>query len=130
VSAEAALAICKAEWADARLRFSGALDPSTQNLIRATDEFLASDHALDAFKGGWTMEQLFGMGRREYATQCGLICLAARGTIEIVRFDEGRVWIRVANVPEDDDHPISYRPQDFVVSNSQPWWQDQVPLAN
>ena len=81
MSAEAALAICKAEWADARLRYSGVLDPPTQKLFRATDEFLATDHALDAFKGGWTVEQLFGMGRGEYATQCGLICLAARGVI-------------------------------------------------
>ncbi len=131
MSAEAALAICKAEWADARLRFSGVpVNASTQKLLEATDVFLASDYALDAFKGGWSMEQLFGMGRGEFAAHCGLICQAALGAIEIVRFDEKRVWIRVPNAPGDDGIPISYRSRDFSISNSPPWWQDRVPLAN
>jgi hypothetical protein len=131
MSAEAALAICKAEWADARLRYAGPdVDPSTLKLVRATDAFLVSHHALDAFKGGWTLEQLFGLGRGEHATEWGLICLAARGIIEIVRFDESRVWIRVPNAPGAGATPVSYRPKDFPVSNGRPWWQDDVPLAN
>ena len=130
MSAEATLAICKAEWAHARLRFVSVHNPSTQKLVCATDQFLASDDALDAFKGGWTVEQLFGMGRGERAAQVGLVCLVACGDIEIVRFDEKRVWIRVANVPGDDAHPVSYRPKEFLVSNSPPWWQDHVPLRN
>ena len=64
MSTEAALAICKAEWADARLRYSGRRSsPANQRLFDATEEFLASDYALDAFTKGWTVEQLFGMGR-------------------------------------------------------------------
>ena len=106
------------------------IDSSTQDLIIATDAFLVSDHALDAFKGGWTLEQLFGLGRGEHATEWGLICLAARGIIEIMRFDESRVWIRVPSAPGAGATPISYRSKDFPVSNSRPWWQEDVPLAS
>jgi hypothetical protein len=127
MSAEAALAICKAEWADARLRFCGALDPSTQKLIQATDEFLVSDYALEAFQGGWTMEELFGMGRGGDQTQGGLICAAAAG-LEIVRFDGPRVWLRVGQ--EAGDHGLCYSRKDFSHSKIQPWWQGHVPLAN
>lgn len=126
MTAEATLAICKAEWADARLRHGDIANPAMQKLAHFTDAFLASDHALDAFRAGWSIEQLFGM-RRDGGQACGLICLAALGAIEIDRFDEAGVWLRPAG---EIDTPISYQPKDFPVDGAVPWWQQDVPLAH
>jgi hypothetical protein len=132
VSAEAALAICKAEWAEARLRYSGLpVNLATQKLFDATEEFLASDYALDAFTSGWTVEQLFGMGRDDSGAQCGIICVAAQNDIEIVRFDGPRVWIKV-KASGDDDGPLSFQREHFAHTKIPPWWSDpdHAPLLN
>jgi hypothetical protein len=89
MGASAALAACKADWAKARARYDDARvlgDEFILNIFNATNGFLRCRHAHEAFRGGWTAEELFGV-TLEKPFRVGLMCAAVNATLAIVGFD-------------------------------------------
>ena len=119
------LTACKVDWVKARPHYGPRLgDEFLFDLIKATNNFLAGRQAADAFRGGWTMEELFGMSLdRPY--QFGLVCAVVNATLVITGFDGGWVFIKTPAIPGEDggDTILRYLRTTFQHPDSVPWWR-------
>ena len=119
----AALAACKADWSKARANYgSWVRDQFLLDLITATNSFLSSPQAREAFRGGWTREELFGI-TFEPPHQLGLVCAVVNASLAIVRFDRGWVFVKTPAMPEEGgDTVLRYFRSAFRYGDSASWW--------
>ena len=126
VVAAAALAACKADWSKARTYFSGWVerDELLRDLITATNKFLSGSQARQAFRGGWTKEELFGI-TLEPPHQLGLICAVVNASLAIECFDGGWVFVKTPAMSGEDggDEVVRYFRTTFQYRDSMPWWR-------
>ena len=120
----AALATCKADWSKARANYgSWVRDELLLDLITATNSFLSSPQAREAFRGGWTREELFGI-TFEPPHQLGLVCAVVNASLAIVRFDGGWVFVKTPAM-HDEEGPetvLRYFRSAFQHDDSVSWW--------
>ena len=121
----AAFAACKADWSKARANYgSWVRDEFLLDLITATNKFLGSPQAREAFRGGWTSEELFGI-TFEPPHQLGLVCAVVNASLAIVSFDGGWVFVKTPAMPgeEDSDSVLRYFRSAFQYDHSVSWWR-------
>jgi hypothetical protein len=120
-----ALAACKTDWAKARSRFDDARlisDEFTVNIVNATTAFLRGRQAHEAFRGGWTAEELFGVTLQK-PFRVGLVCAVVNATLVIVKFDGPWAWVDAASNEEHGDGLYHHIRSDFQFRDSIPWWR-------
>jgi hypothetical protein len=125
--ASAALAACKADWAKARAHYGHARllgEEFILDMFNATNDFLGSRRAREAFRGGWTMKELFGV-TLEMPYRFGLVCAAVNATLAIVDFDGAWVFVNARAIASEDagDALHRYIRADFQYPGSVPWWR-------
>jgi hypothetical protein len=122
--AAASFAVCKADWSKARANYgSWVRDEFLLDLINATNSFLSSAQAREAFRGGWTREELFGI-TFERPHQLGLVCAVVNASLAIVRFDGGWVFVKTPAM-HDEEGPetvLRYFRSAFQHGDSVSWW--------
>lgn len=90
----AAYAACKTDWQKARGRFPRSRqcgDDLLVELFNATNRFFKSADGREAFRGGWTAEELFGITLEE-PRRLGAISAAVYANLHIIRFDGPWIW--------------------------------------
>jgi hypothetical protein len=120
----AALAACKADWSKARANYgSWVRDEFLLDLITATNSFLSSPQAREAFRGGWTIEELFGISS-EPPHQLGVVCAVVNASLAIVRFDGGWVFVKTPALQGEGgaDTVLRYFRSAFQHGQSVLWW--------
>ena len=125
MSPAASLAACKSDWSKARASYGNRVrDEFLFDLITATNKFLSGPQAREAFRGDWTIEELFGI-TFEQPHQFGLVCAVVNASLEIVCFDGGWVFIRTPAIPgeEGGDSVLRYFRSTFQHHGSLPWWR-------
>jgi len=127
MGAAPSLVACKADWAKARHRYDDARvlgDEFILNIFNTTNSFLRSRHAHEAFRAGWTAEELFGV-TLEKPFRVGLICAAVNATLAIVGFDGPWAWVNAPSIAGEDavDALYHYIRTDFQYRDSVPWWR-------
>jgi hypothetical protein len=129
MGAAAALAACKADWVGARGRYRHRVsgDQFILDMLNATNHFLDSHQAVDAFRGGWTMEELLGM-TLETSSRFGLVCAAVNASLAIVHFDGAWVFVNAPSIADRDagDSLQRYIRTDFQYRGSVPWWRRPI----
>ena len=121
----AAFADCKADWSHARVHYGNRVrDEFLFDLISATNKFLSGSQARQAFRGGWTKEELFGI-TLEPPHQLGLICAVVNASLAIESFDGGWVFVKTPATPgeDDSDEVLRYFRTTFQHRYSVPWWR-------
>jgi len=93
------------------------------DLITATNSILSSSQAREAFRGGWTREELFGISF-EPPHQLGLVCAVVNASLAIVRFDGGWVFVKtpVLQGEEGPDTVLRYFRSAFQHGDCISWW--------
>ena len=126
VVAAAALADCKTDWSKARTYYSGRVerDELLRDLITATNKFLSGSQARQAFRSGWTKEELLGI-TLEPPRQLGLICAVVNASLAIECFDGGWVFVKTPAITGEGggDEVLRYFRTSFQYRNSVPWWR-------
>jgi hypothetical protein len=130
-TATAARFACKADWERAQSTCARARQLGDDLLIElfdATNEFFNGAQARDAFLGGWTSEELFGM-TLDRPRRCGAVCGAVYARLNTIRFDGPWVWIGTPRMAHElDGRSLQRRIRtDFRFLRVVPWWRHPSP---
>jgi hypothetical protein len=133
-TAAAAQRACKADWERARSTYAHTRQLGDDLLIElfdATNKFFNGAQARDAFRGGWTAEELFGI-TLEKPRRCGAVCAAVYANVDTIRFDGPWVWINTPPIAEERDGGSLQRRirTDFRFLRAVPWWRHPSPTLS
>lgn len=132
-TATAAYAGCKADWRRARGAYAHTRqrgDDLLFELFDATNRFFRGADAREAFRAGWTAEELFGI-TLEKPRRFGAICAAVYANLDIMGFDGPWVWTSMPPIHgEHDEYSIQRRIRtDFRFIRAVPWWRHPSPIC-